>query len=133
MLPERVVNDLSGETSLHHRIPFFYARMLHGLDVSASNFCAEGDFYLDAFLMHRWYSGNTKRDKSSLLQTRNAFILNVQHIGRDAWLLKLDTDRVRFEKRTLTGAKARLHNLSREAGIPCLTWGDPCPCCSDNT
>ena len=23
-----------------------------------------------------------------------------------------------------------MHNLSREAGIPCLTWGDPCPCCS---
>ena len=26
-----------------------------------------------------------------------------------------------------------MHNLSREAGIPCLTWGYPCLCCFDNT
>ena len=133
VLPERLVNDLSVETSLHHRISLFDARLLHGLDISANNFRAEEDFYLDAFLKHRWYSGNTKRDKSSLLQAWNSFILNVQHIGREAWLRKLDTARVRFEKRTLTGAKVRLHKLSREAGIPCLTWGDPCPCCFDNT
>ena len=50
-----------------------------------------------------------------------------------AWLQNLDTTRVRFEKRTLTGAKVRLHNLSREAIIPCLTWGYPCPCCFDST
>ena len=68
ILPERLVNDLSGETSLHYRIPLFVARMLHGLGISGSNFRAEEDFYLDAFLKHRWYSGNTKRDKSSLLQ-----------------------------------------------------------------
>ena len=98
------MNDLAGETSLHHRIPLFDARSLHGLDINASNFRAEEEFYLDAFLKHRWYSGNTKRDKSSLLQAWNAFILNVQHIGREAWLRKPDTALVRFEKRTLTGA-----------------------------
>ena len=68
ILPERLLNDLSGETSLHHRILLFDARLLHELDISASNFRAEDDFYLDAFLKHRWCSGNTKRDKSSLLQ-----------------------------------------------------------------
>ena len=83
-------------------------------------------------MKHRWYSGNTKRDKSSVLQAWNAFILNVQHIGREAWVQNLDTARVWFENRTLTGAKVRLHKLSREAGIPCLTWGDPCPCYFDN-
>ena len=122
------MNDLSGETSLHHRIPLFDARQIHGLDISASNFRAEEDFSLDAFLKHRWYSGNTKRDKSLLLQAWNAFLLNVQHIGREAWIRKIDTARVRFKKRTLTGAKVRLHKLSREAVIPCLTWGYPCPC-----
>ena len=83
VLPERLVDDLSSETSIHHRIPLFDARQIHGLDISASNFRAEEDLYLDAFLKHRWYSGNTKRDKSSVLQAWNAFILNVQHIGRE--------------------------------------------------
>ena len=32
------------KTSTHHRIPLFDARMLHGLDTSASNFRAEGHF-----------------------------------------------------------------------------------------
>ena len=68
-----------------------------------------------------------------MLQAWNAYILNVQHIGREAWLRKLDTARIRFEKRTLTGAKFRFHKLSREAGISCLTWGDPCPCCFEIT
>ena len=67
-----------------HPIPLFDARLFHGLDISASDFGAEGDFHPDAFLKHRWYIGNTKRDKSSLLQAWNAFILNVQHIGREA-------------------------------------------------
>ena len=114
VLPERLVNDLSGETSLHHRIPLFDARQIHGLDISASNYRAKEDFYLVDFLKHRWYSGNTKRGKSLLLQAWNVFILNVQHIGREAWLRKLDTARVSFEKRTITGAKARLHKLPRE-------------------
>ena len=59
VLPERLVNDLSSETSLH-RILLLDARQIHGLDISARNFRAAEDFYLDAFLKHRWYSGNTK-------------------------------------------------------------------------
>ena len=41
VLPETLVNDLSGETRLHHRISLFDARQLHGLDISASNFRAK--------------------------------------------------------------------------------------------
>ena len=38
VLPERLVNDLLGETSLHHLITLFGVRLLQGLDISASNF-----------------------------------------------------------------------------------------------
>ena len=41
LLPEQLINNLSGETSAHHRIPLFDARRIHGLDNSASNFRAE--------------------------------------------------------------------------------------------
>ena len=67
IIPERFVNELSGETSNHNRIPSFDARVLYGLNMSASNFRAEQDVCLDAFLKHRWYSCNTKRDNISLL------------------------------------------------------------------
>ena len=93
---------------------------LHGLDPSAKNFCAEADFYLDAFLKHRWYNGNNKRDKVPLMQAWNAFIRNVKDIGGEAWLWNLDAIRVRFEKRAPIGAKYKLHRLSRDAGSPCL-------------
>ena len=133
LLPERLINSLSGETTPHNKYPLFIATKLHGLDPSAKNFRAEEDFYLDAFLKHRWFSGNNKRDKVSLMQAWSAFIRNVKDIGREAWLQKLNANRVKFEKRTPTGAKYKLHRLSREAGLPCLTWGDPCPCCVDNS
>ena len=67
------------------------------------------------------------------MQAWSAFIRNVKDIGREAWLQKLNANRVKFEKHTPTGAKYKLHRLSREAGLPCLTWGDPCPCCVDNS
>ena len=60
-------------------------------------------------------------------------MLNVKRIGIDAWLQKLDTLRVKFEKRSPSGVRFKLHRLSREAGIPCLSCGDPCPCCPPNT
>ena len=88
------MNDLSGEASLHHQIPLCDAGLLHGLDISASNFRAEEDFNLDDFMKHRWYSGNTKRDKSSSLQAWNVFILNVQEAKLG--LINL-TARVRFD------------------------------------
>lgn len=44
LLPERLVNDLSGTTSEQYRIPLFDANRLHGLEISADNFCAVEDF-----------------------------------------------------------------------------------------
>ena len=41
LFPEQLINDFSGETSAHHRIPLFDARRLHGLDINASNYRAE--------------------------------------------------------------------------------------------
>ena len=125
LLPERLINSLSGETTPHNKYPLFIASKMQRLNLSAKNFSAEEDFYLDAFLKHRWYNRNNKRDKASLMQAWNAFIRNVKDIGREAWLRKLDASRVRFEKRTPTGAKFKLHRLSREAGLPCLTWVIP--------
>ena len=72
LLPERLVTSLSGETTPHNKYPLFIAIKLHGLDPSAKNFRAEEDFYLDAFLKHRRYNGNSKRDKASLMQAWNA-------------------------------------------------------------
>ena len=63
VLPERLLNELSGD----HRIPLFDTRLLNGLDISASNFRAEEDLYLDDFQKHRWYSCSTKKGKSFLL------------------------------------------------------------------
>ena len=58
------------------------------------------EFFIDAFLKHRWYNGNTKRDKDSLCQAWSAFVRNVKDIGREAWLRKLDTARAKFESDT---------------------------------
>ena len=81
--PQRVLARLSDTTSDRYRIRLFDSSKLHKLDPSASNFRTEHDFSIDAFL-HRWYSGNHKRDGSSLIQAWNTFIHNVVGIGRDA-------------------------------------------------
>ena len=57
---------------------------------------------------------------------RLGFILNV---GKEAWFQNLYASRNKFEKRSTSGACYRLHRLSREAGLLCLSWGDPCPGC----
>ena len=133
LLPEKLINSLSGETDSRNKYPLFVASRLHGLSPSDKKFPAKEDFYLDVFIKHPWFNCNLKRGKNSLMQAWNAFIRNVKDIGCEAWLRKLNTARIRFETRTPTGAKYRLHRLSREAGLPCLTWGDPCPCCLDNS
>ena len=79
------------------------------------------------------YSANYKRDCNALLQAWDAFIHNVKRVGLEAWLDKLAVNRSRFEKRNLTGARYKLHRLSKEAGLPCLSWGEPCPCCINNS
>uniref|UniRef100_A0AAV1UEM4 Uncharacterized protein n=1 Tax=Peronospora matthiolae TaxID=2874970 RepID=A0AAV1UEM4_9STRA len=32
-----------------------------------------------------------------------------------------------------TGARYKLHRLSRKTGLPCLSWGGTCPCCVNNS
>uniref|UniRef100_A0AAV1VAC6 Uncharacterized protein n=1 Tax=Peronospora matthiolae TaxID=2874970 RepID=A0AAV1VAC6_9STRA len=107
--------------------------LIHHLDPNAKNYRAENEFLIDAFFKHRWYSGNHKRDGPSLLQAWNAYIHNLEDVGRDAWNDKLIKDRDKFEKQTPTGARYKLHRLSREKGLPCLSWGDSCPCCVNNS
>uniref|UniRef100_A0AAV1UXU6 Uncharacterized protein n=1 Tax=Peronospora matthiolae TaxID=2874970 RepID=A0AAV1UXU6_9STRA len=109
------------------------ARGIHHLDPSAKNYRAENEFIIDSFFNHRWYSGNHKRDGPSLLQAWNAYIHNLEDVGRDAWNDKLIKARDKFEKRTPTGARYKLHRLYREKGLPCLSWGDQCPCCVNNS
>ena len=118
---DQLINSLYQKTSQHHRIPFFDVSDLHRLSSSARNFRAEEDFYLDDFLKLRWYKGNQKRDRNSLLAAWNAFVQNVENFGRETWIQKFEEVRVKFEKRTPTGARYRLYLFSREAFIPCFT------------
>uniref|UniRef100_A0AAV1U8E0 Uncharacterized protein n=1 Tax=Peronospora matthiolae TaxID=2874970 RepID=A0AAV1U8E0_9STRA len=133
MPPKSVMDHLSATTSDRYRTRLFDSSRIHHLDPSAKDYRAEHEFFIDAFFRHRWYSGNHKRDGPSLLQAWNAYIHNLEDVGRDAWNDKLIKARDKFEKRTPTGARYKLHRLSREKGLPCLSWGDSCPCCVNNS
>ena len=67
-----------------------------------------------------------------MLDKWNAFIRKFQYNGREAWLQKLDTARIRFEETTRTGTSMELRRLSREADITYLIRGDTCESCRDN-
>ena len=129
MLSKHLLDRWSGKTNERFPIPLFDASRLHGLDASAKNFRTENDRYIDAFLEHRWYGPHKRREADAFLQSWNAFITNVSNVGMDTWFQKLIASRNRFEKRSVSGACYRLHRLSREAGLLCLSWGDPCPGC----
>uniref|UniRef100_A0AAV1UBU8 Uncharacterized protein n=1 Tax=Peronospora matthiolae TaxID=2874970 RepID=A0AAV1UBU8_9STRA len=133
MPPKSVMDHLSATTSDRYRTRLFDSSRIHHLDPSAKNYRAENEFFIDAFFRHRWYSGKHKRDGPSLLQAWNAYIHNLEDVGRDAWNDKLIKARDKFEKRTPTGSRYKLHRLSREKGLPCLSWGDSCPCCVNNS
>uniref|UniRef100_A0AAV1U0S6 Uncharacterized protein n=1 Tax=Peronospora matthiolae TaxID=2874970 RepID=A0AAV1U0S6_9STRA len=133
MPPKSVMDHSSSPTSDRYRTRLFDSSRIHHLDPSAKDYRAEHEFFIDAFFRHRWYSGNHKRDGPSLLQAWNAYIHNLEDVGRDAWNDKLIKARDKFEKRTPTGARYKLHRLSREKGLPCLSWGDSCPCCVNNS
>uniref|UniRef100_A0AAV1THF4 Uncharacterized protein n=1 Tax=Peronospora matthiolae TaxID=2874970 RepID=A0AAV1THF4_9STRA len=133
MPPKSVMDHLSATTSDRYRTRLFDSSRFHHLDPSAKNYRAENEFFIDAFFRHRWYSGNYKRDGLSLLQAWKAYIHNLEDVGRDAWNDKLIKARDKFEKRTPTGARYKLHSLSRENLLPCLSWGDSCPCCVNNS
>uniref|UniRef100_A0AAV1U076 Uncharacterized protein n=1 Tax=Peronospora matthiolae TaxID=2874970 RepID=A0AAV1U076_9STRA len=131
--PKSVMDRLSATTSDRYRTRLFDSSRIHHLDPSANDYHTENDFFIDAFFMHRWYSGNHKRDGPSLLQAWNAYIHNLEDVGRDAWNDKLIKARDKLEKRTPKGARYKLHRLSREKGLPCLSRGDSCPCCVNNS
>ena len=130
--PQKVSDRLSDMVSDRYRIRLFDSSRLHGIDSSASDFSTEHEFYIDVFIKRLCNSGNHKSNVASLSQVWNAFIHNVGEIGRDAWLDKLTLSRNRFEKRNSVGARYKLHRLSIEAGLPCLSLGDACQCCVNN-
>uniref|UniRef100_A0AAV1VN08 Uncharacterized protein n=1 Tax=Peronospora matthiolae TaxID=2874970 RepID=A0AAV1VN08_9STRA len=133
MPPKSFMDHLSATTSDRYRTRLFDSSRNHHLDPSAKNFRAENEFFIDAFFRHRWYSGNHKRDGPSLLKAWNAYIHNLEDVGHEVWDDKLIKARDKIEKRTPTGAHYKLHRLSREKGLPCLSWGDSCPCCVNNS
>uniref|UniRef100_A0AAV1T0S9 Uncharacterized protein n=2 Tax=Peronospora matthiolae TaxID=2874970 RepID=A0AAV1T0S9_9STRA len=133
MPPKYVMDHLSATTSESYRTRLFDSSRIHHLEPSAKNYRAENEFFIDAFFEHRWYSGNHERDGPSLLQAWNAYIHNLENVGRDVWNDKLIKARDKFEKRTPTGARYKLHRLSKESGLTCLSWGDSCPCCVNNS
>uniref|UniRef100_A0AAV1UEG2 Uncharacterized protein n=1 Tax=Peronospora matthiolae TaxID=2874970 RepID=A0AAV1UEG2_9STRA len=119
MPPKSVMDHLSATTSDRYRTRLFDSSRIHHLDPSAKDYRAEHE------VLHRCF-----------LQTSmawNAYIHNLEDVGRDAWNDKLIKARDKFEKRTPTGARYKLHRLSREKGLPCLSWGDSCPCCVNNS
>uniref|UniRef100_A0AAV1TP47 Uncharacterized protein n=1 Tax=Peronospora matthiolae TaxID=2874970 RepID=A0AAV1TP47_9STRA len=63
----------------------------------------------------------------------NAYIHNLEDVGRDVWNDKLIKARDKFKKRTPTGTRYKLHRLSKEKGLPCLSWVDSCSCCVNNS
>uniref|UniRef100_A0AAV1TG66 Uncharacterized protein n=1 Tax=Peronospora matthiolae TaxID=2874970 RepID=A0AAV1TG66_9STRA len=133
MPPKSVMDLLSATKSDRYRTRLFDSSRIYHLDPSAKRYHTENEFFIDAFCRHRWYSGNYKRDGPSLLQAWNAYIHNLEDVGRDVRNDKLIKARDKFEKRIPTGARYKLHRLSREKGLPCLSWGDSCPCCVNNS
>uniref|UniRef100_A0AAV1TDV1 Uncharacterized protein n=1 Tax=Peronospora matthiolae TaxID=2874970 RepID=A0AAV1TDV1_9STRA len=131
--PMSVMDRLSAATSDRYRTRLFDSSRIHHLDPSVKDYHTENEFFIDAFFKYRWYSGNHKRDGPSLLQAWNAYIHNLEDVGRDVCNDKLTKARDKFEKRTPTGARYKLHRLSKEVGLPCLFWGDPCPCCVNSS
>uniref|UniRef100_A0AAV1UXJ3 Uncharacterized protein n=1 Tax=Peronospora matthiolae TaxID=2874970 RepID=A0AAV1UXJ3_9STRA len=115
MPPKSVMDHLSATTSDRYRTRLFDSSRIHHLDPKAKDYHTENKFFIDAFFKYRWYSGNHKRDGPSLLQAWNAYIHNLEDVGRDAWNDKLIKARDKFEKRTPTGI-GNLKSLYDRAG-----------------
>uniref|UniRef100_A0AAV1V6M1 Uncharacterized protein n=1 Tax=Peronospora matthiolae TaxID=2874970 RepID=A0AAV1V6M1_9STRA len=133
MPPSRELDRLAGMTTERDRIPLFDCRKVCPPDYSTETIRAEEEFFTDAFFKHRWYNGSRVRDGKALILGCNVFIHNIECIGREPWLGKLDAARIRFEKRNPVGVRYKLHRLSIEAGLPCLSWGDSCLGCLDKS
>uniref|UniRef100_A0AAV1VE04 Uncharacterized protein n=1 Tax=Peronospora matthiolae TaxID=2874970 RepID=A0AAV1VE04_9STRA len=65
-------------------------------DSSTETIRSEEEFFTDAFFKHRWYNGSRVRDGKALVQGWNALIHNIECIGRETWLAKLNAARIRF-------------------------------------
>uniref|UniRef100_A0AAV1TRN0 Uncharacterized protein n=1 Tax=Peronospora matthiolae TaxID=2874970 RepID=A0AAV1TRN0_9STRA len=98
MPPKSVMDRLSATISDRYRTRLLDSSRIHHLDPGAKTYRAENGFFIDAFFRHRWYSGNHKRDGPSLLQAWNAYIHNLEDVGRDAWNDKLVKAREKFDK-----------------------------------
>uniref|UniRef100_A0AAV1T783 Uncharacterized protein n=1 Tax=Peronospora matthiolae TaxID=2874970 RepID=A0AAV1T783_9STRA len=133
MPSSRELDRLVGMTTERERIPFFDCRKICPPNSSTETIRAEKEFFTVAFFNHRWYNGSRVRDGKALVQGWNALIYNIKCIGREAWLGKHDAARIRFEKRNPAGVRYKLHRLSREARLLCLSWGDSRPDCLDNS
>uniref|UniRef100_A0AAV1TXJ2 Uncharacterized protein n=1 Tax=Peronospora matthiolae TaxID=2874970 RepID=A0AAV1TXJ2_9STRA len=133
MPSSRELNWLAGMTKERDRMPLFDCRKIFPPDSSTETIRAKEELFTDAFFKHRWYNGSHVRDGKALVQGWNDLIHNIKCIVHEAWIAKLDAARIRFEKRNPVGARYKLHRLSREAGLPCLSWGDSCPDCLDNS
>uniref|UniRef100_A0AAV1V2D9 Uncharacterized protein n=1 Tax=Peronospora matthiolae TaxID=2874970 RepID=A0AAV1V2D9_9STRA len=81
--PKSVVDRSSTTTSDRYRTRLFDSSRIHHLDPSAKDYHTENEFSIDALFKNRWYSGNHKRDGPSLLQAWNAYIHNLEDVGRD--------------------------------------------------
>uniref|UniRef100_A0AAV1T981 Uncharacterized protein n=1 Tax=Peronospora matthiolae TaxID=2874970 RepID=A0AAV1T981_9STRA len=109
------LNRLASTTTERDRIPLFDCRKICPPDSSTEIIRAEEEFFTDAFFKQRWYNGSRVRDGKALVQGWNALIHNIECIGREAWLAKLDAAHIRFEKRDPVGARYKLHRLLKEA------------------
>uniref|UniRef100_A0AAV1TX06 Uncharacterized protein n=1 Tax=Peronospora matthiolae TaxID=2874970 RepID=A0AAV1TX06_9STRA len=133
MPPSRELDRLADTTTERDRIPLFDCRKICPPDSSTETIRAEEEFFTDAFFKHQWYNSSRVRDGEALVKGWYALIHNIECIGREVWLAKLDAARIRFEKRNPVWGRYKLHRLSREAVLPCLSWGVSCPGCLDNS
>uniref|UniRef100_A0AAV1UUJ1 Uncharacterized protein n=1 Tax=Peronospora matthiolae TaxID=2874970 RepID=A0AAV1UUJ1_9STRA len=133
MPSSKELDRVAGMTTEKDRIPLIDCRRICPPNSSTETIRAEEKFSTDMFFKHLWHNGNRGRDGKALLQGWDAFIHNIECIGREAWLGKLDAALIWFEKRNPVGVRYKLHRQSREAGLPCLSWGYSCPGCLDNS
>uniref|UniRef100_A0AAV1TIJ4 Uncharacterized protein n=1 Tax=Peronospora matthiolae TaxID=2874970 RepID=A0AAV1TIJ4_9STRA len=132
MTASKELDRLASMTTNRDRIPFFDCRKICPPDSSTETFRAEEEsspmrFYTSVV---QWECG---RDGKALMLGWNAFIHNIKCISREACLGKFDAARIRYKKRNPAGMRYKLHRLSVEAGLPCISWGDSCPGCLDNS
>uniref|UniRef100_A0AAV1TMA5 Uncharacterized protein n=1 Tax=Peronospora matthiolae TaxID=2874970 RepID=A0AAV1TMA5_9STRA len=80
-----------------YRIPLFECRKIRPPNSSTETIRAEEEFFTDAFLKHRWYNGSRVRDGKALVQGWNDLIHNIECFGREAWVGKLDADRIKLD------------------------------------